>query len=92
MKNLVNLRNYYAPWELEKEISRFVQWYNTERYHESLKNLTPEDVYRGRGREILTARELLKMQTLDRRKRYNLGRKLRKEPAIKPAELRESVY
>jgi putative transposase len=92
MKNLVTLQNYYAPWELEREIDRFVLWYNTERYHESLENLTPEDVYRGRGRDILTARELLKMQTLERRKRYNLGMKLRKEPVIRPVELRESVY
>jgi transposase InsO family protein len=92
MKNLVTLQNYYAPWELEQEINRFVRWYNRERYHESLDNLTPEDVYCGRDREIVTARELVKMQTLDRRKRYNLGMKVRKEPAIRPAELRESVY
>lgn len=92
MKNLVTLQNYYAPWELEREVDRFVRWYNTERYHEGLNNLTPDDVYRGRGREILTARELLKMQTLERRKRYNLGMRVKKEPAIRPAELRESVY
>jgi putative transposase len=61
LKNLVTLRHYYAPWELEQEIKRFVRWYNTGRYHESLKNLTPDDVYRGRDREILTARDLLKM-------------------------------
>lgn len=91
LKNLVTLQNYYAPWELEREIERFVRWYNTERYHESLENLTPEDVYRGRGREILTARELLKLQTLERRKRFNLGLGVRKEPAIRPVELRESV-
>jgi len=92
MKNVVTLQNYYAPWELEREVDRFVQWYNNERYHESLNNLTPDDVYRGRGREILTARDLLKMQTLERRKRCNLGMKVRKEPAIRPAELRKSVY
>jgi len=91
LKNLVTLQNYYAPWELEHEIGRFVRWYNTERYHESLENLTPEDVYRGRGREIMTARELLKMQTLERRKRRNLGKEVINEPAIRPAELRESV-
>jgi transposase InsO family protein len=45
MKNLVTLQNYYAPWELEREIDR-----------------------------------------------YNLGMRVQKEPAIKPAELRESVY
>ncbi len=92
MKNLVTLQNYYAPWELEQEINRFVRWYNRERYHESLDNLTPEDVYCGRDREIVTACELLKMQTLDRRKRYGLGMKVRKEPVIRPVELRESVY
>ena len=91
MKNLVTLQNYYAPWELEHEIGRFVRWYNTERYHESLDNLTPEDVYRGRDREILTARELLKMQTLERRKRWNLGMEVKNEPVVRPAELRESV-
>ena len=91
MKNLVTLQNYYAPWELENEIGRFVRWYNTERYHESLDNLTPEDVYRGRGMEIVTARELLKLQTLERRKRRNLGKKVINEPSIRPAELRESV-
>jgi transposase InsO family protein len=91
LKNLVTLQNYYAPWELEQEIGRFVRWYNKQRYHESLDNLTPEDVYRGRDREILTARELLKMQTLERRKRWNLGMKIRNEPVIRPSELRESV-
>ena len=42
MKNVVKLQNYYLPWELEREIDRFVQYYNHERVHESLDNLTPE--------------------------------------------------
>ena len=92
MKNVVTLQNYYAPWELEQEIKRFVCWYNHERYHESLDNVTPADVYDGRHREIVTARELVKLQTLERRRRLNLGLKGRKEEPIRPAELRESVY
>jgi hypothetical protein len=28
MKNIVILQNYYFPWELEEEISRFVDYYN----------------------------------------------------------------
>jgi putative transposase len=92
MKNLITLQNYYAPWELEQELERFVHWYNNERYHESLGNLTPADVYFGVDREILTARQLVKLQTLERRRRQNLGLRMRKEAPIRPAELRESVY
>jgi transposase InsO family protein len=45
LKNVVTLRNYYLPWELEQEIGRFVEHYNHERVHESLDNVTPADVY-----------------------------------------------
>ena len=92
MKNVVTLQNYYAPWELEQELERFVRWYNHGRYHESLNNVTPADVYHGRHREIVTARELVKLQTLEHRRRVNLGLKVKKEEPIRPAELRESIY
>jgi putative transposase len=92
MKNVVKLQNYYLPWELELELERFVRWYNKERYHESLDNLTPEDVYVGRGREIQTARQRLKAQTLRRRKWYNQGRNRKEEESIIPSQVRQSVY
>ena len=53
MKNEILLENYYLPGELESAIRRFVEYYNHERYHESLNNLTPTDVYNGRGTSIL---------------------------------------
>ena len=92
MKNVVTLQNYHAPWELEQELERFVHYYNHERYHEALGNLTPADVYHGRDREIMTARELVKLQTLERRRGENMGLRLRNEEPIRPAELRESIY
>jgi transposase InsO family protein len=91
MKNVVKLRNYYLPWELEREIDTFVHFYNHERVHESLHNLTPADVYLGREREIQTARERLKRQTLRRRKRLNLGQPARKETLILPSLFRQCV-
>jgi putative transposase len=73
IKNEINLQKYYLPWELEQEIARFVSYYNNERYHESLDNVTPADVYCGRHQEIITRREQLKQQTLKQRRRYNLS-------------------
>jgi putative transposase len=91
LKNVVNLENYYLPWQLEHKISEFVQYYNHQRVHESLDNLTPADVYYGRRREIMAARNLVKEQTLRRRRRLNMGLVPLKEELIKPAILRECV-
>jgi hypothetical protein len=91
LKNVVKLRKHYLPWELEEEIGGFVQYYNQQRVHESLDNVTPADMCHGRAREIQTARERLKQQTLKRRRRYNMGLSMRKEEMILPSLTRESV-
>lgn len=72
MKSIVKLDNYYSPTDLEQTIANFVCYYNTQRYHESLDNVTPADVYHGRQQQILTQRELIKQQTLQLRRRNYL--------------------
>jgi putative transposase len=72
MKNIVNLQNYFLPTELESEIASFVNYYNQQRYHESLDNLTPADVYFGRAKEVLTRRDHIKRRTLQQRRLQNL--------------------
>ena len=72
MKNVVKLENHYSPWELERAIARFVDYYNHGRYRESLDNVMPADMYDGRQREILTKRERIKRETLARRRKENL--------------------
>ena len=49
LKNRVLLENYFLPGQLEAAVGAFVDHYNHHRYHESLGNLTPADVYFGRG-------------------------------------------
>ena len=67
LKNRILLENYYLPDDLKAQIARFVEHYNHRRYHESLQNLTPADVYFGRGRTILLERERIKRDTIRRR-------------------------
>ena len=76
MKNILLLEHYYSPDELENQIGLFVDYYNNHRYHEALNNLTPADVYYGRGPEILTRRKQVKKRTMILRRRYNLSLKV----------------
>ncbi|WP_445809881.1 integrase core domain-containing protein, partial [Yoonia sp.] len=68
MKNRVLLENYYLPGDLERQIGAFVEYYNNQRYHESLNNVTPADVYFGRDKAILHEREKIKKQTIHQRR------------------------
>jgi len=73
MKNVILLNHYYLPQELEAELTRFIEYYNYHRVHESLGNVTPADVYFGRREKILSEREAIKLRTLAGRRRFNLG-------------------
>jgi transposase InsO family protein len=72
LKNVINLDKYYYPWELEKQLEEFVKYYNHERYHESINNLTPADVYAGRKEEVLNEREEIKQKTMKMRRMKTL--------------------
>lgn len=50
------------------KVEEFITYYNTRRYHESLNNLTPEDVFLGRGNAILEERQNIKLKTMKKRK------------------------
>jgi hypothetical protein len=57
---------------LEQSITEFVGYYNNQRYHEAIDNLTPADVYSGKSEEVLTKQEQIKKHTLASRCRLNL--------------------
>jgi putative transposase len=72
MKIVVRLGNHYSPGELKRAIARFVVYYNHERLHEALGNVTLDDRYHSRQRAIRTRREKIKRLTLKRRNRDSL--------------------
>jgi transposase InsO family protein len=68
LKNRILLENYYLPGDLENQIQAFVDHYNHRRYHESLGNLTPADVYFRRDTAIIKRREKIKKRTFEKRR------------------------
>jgi transposase InsO family protein len=73
LKSRILLENYYLPGDLERAVASFVEHYNHRRYHESLDNLTPADVYFGRGTRILKRREDIKRRTTEQRRRQHFN-------------------
>jgi putative transposase len=71
-KAKVNLFIYYSLEELSTAMASFVDYYNYQRYHEALGNVTPADVYFGRRETILARREEVKQQSLSQRRLVNL--------------------
>jgi putative transposase len=73
MKRIL-LENYFLPADLEAQIEAFVDHYNHQRYHESINNVTPADVYFGRDEAILKQRERIKQKTLKARRLHHSQR------------------
>jgi transposase InsO family protein len=73
LKSRILLENYYLPGDLQRAVAAFVEHYNHRRYHESLDNLTPADVYFGRGERILATRREIKRRTIAERRRLHFA-------------------
>ena len=71
MKNLILLDHYYSPTELTERIREWVDYYNNDRYHEAIDNVTPADKYYGRDVDVLKNREKVRKQTMKLRRKLN---------------------
>ena len=47
-----------------------MKYFNERRFHESLENLTPKDVYLGQGEKIKKIREIIKQKSINKRILY----------------------
>ena len=68
LKNRILLQNYFLEGDLEAAIAAFIDHYNHRRYHDSIGNLTPADVYFGRVETIVAERRRTKQQTIQNRR------------------------
>lgn len=71
LKMNVYVHNYNRLDELKKNVGIFISYYNKKRYHESLGNVTPDDVFYGRRAEIVSRRSSKKIFTMMNRKEVN---------------------
>ena len=63
LKKKINLIVWEFLDDMRVEIENFVDYYNSKRYHETLGNITPDDVYFGRRETIfLKKRKTLKKE------------------------------
>ena len=71
-KAKVNVFVHHSLEELVAAMEGFVRYYNYERYHEALGNITPADMYHGRQDAILATRQEVKQKSLAERRLANL--------------------
>jgi len=71
IKGEIKMVPHEMPGQLKEAIKEFIYYYNYQRYHEGLGNITPYDVYTGKHLEIIQKRKEAKDKTLEARRDYN---------------------
>ncbi len=54
-------------------MAELIEFYNHQRYHVGIENVTPEEIHFGRQWDILKRRKEQKQETLEHRFQYNVG-------------------
>ena len=72
---------YDVPADLEAAIGKFVRYYNFDRYHKALNDVTPADMLAGRRDEILNRRRETKARTIQHRRLRNQALREQLAPA-----------
>ena len=81
LKEDVNQVPYDVPADLDAAVGTFVAYYNFQRYHQALHNVTPADVLHGRRGQILLHRKEVYRTTIAQRRAYNRALRALPKPA-----------
>ncbi len=82
IKHEVNQVPHDVPVDLEAAIGGFANFYNFERYHEALGDVTPDNMINGRREEILRRRKEVRARTIQNRRTFNRSRRGQPSPAL----------
>jgi len=67
----ISPKGYDDPYAAKKGIKEFIHFYNYERPHQALGQVTPQQKYTGEAEKIKERREKLKEKTLEKRQKIN---------------------
>lgn len=76
MKNVLLFEYFYSPDDLRSRLTEWVDYYNHQRYRESLENTRPADAYWGRQDQILAERQKIKRLSMLKRWKSHIFRRV----------------
>lgn len=86
LKYLSLLENAFLEGELKAAVAACIDHCNNRRYRESIGNLTPADLYFGRGETILAERRRIIQQTIQSRRLKHRRKAACREPDGPPSK------
>ena len=66
---------YQSFYEAKEDIEEFIKYYNSERLHQGINFITPNQKYNGQGDKIINQRKQKHKKAIERRKRLNRQQK-----------------
>ncbi|PTW01339.1 transposase InsO family protein [Halanaerobium saccharolyticum] len=74
-ENVYAQEKYQSFYEAREDIENFIDQYNSERLHQGIGFVTPDQKYNGKADKIINERKKKHQSAIDRRKRLNRKRK-----------------
>lgn len=73
-ENVYVKEQYQSFYEAKEDIEQFIEYYNSERLHQGIDFVTPDQKYNGKADKIISNRKKKHQTAIERRKRLNRNR------------------